>query len=164
MFEQTLGIMKLLCWVSLCLLRSTFLWNLRPHRSHENGLYPVCFLVWVIRLLLWLNAFPQTMHLCGFSPENIFFKNHLKYISMIFMCLSNTGCSWSRETHSWPEQGWYINNLGWAEAWSILNIGFGSCHGNIGEIKQKINFQEKCAFFLQIRTQWWLFGLLLIQT
>ena len=57
------------CWVSLCLLRSTFLWNARPHMSHENGLYPVCFLVWVIRLLLWLNAFPHTLHLWGFSPE-----------------------------------------------------------------------------------------------
>ena len=57
-----------LCWVSLCLLRSTFLWNDLAHMSHENGLYPVCFLVWVIRLLLWLNALPQTMHLCGFSP------------------------------------------------------------------------------------------------
>ena len=29
-------------------------------------------LVCVIRLLLWLKAFPQTMHLCGFSPEKIF--------------------------------------------------------------------------------------------
>ena len=58
-----------LCWVSLCLLRSTFLWKDLPHKSHENGLYPVCFLVWVIRLLLWLNALPQTMHLWGLSPE-----------------------------------------------------------------------------------------------
>ena len=64
------GLMSL-CWVSLCLLRSTFLWKDLTHKSHENGLYPVCFLLWVIKLLLWLNALPQTMHLCGFSPEKI---------------------------------------------------------------------------------------------
>ena len=58
-----------LCCVSLCLLRSTFLWKDLPHKSHENGLYPVCFLLCVIRLLLWLNALPQTMHLWGLSPE-----------------------------------------------------------------------------------------------
>lgn len=33
-------------------------------------LNPVCFRVWVIRLEDWLNAFPHTVHLCGFSPEN----------------------------------------------------------------------------------------------
>ena len=63
------------CCVSLCLLRSTFLWKDLTHKSHENGLYPVCFLVWVIKLLLWLNALPQTMHLCGFSPEKRIRRN-----------------------------------------------------------------------------------------
>lgn len=66
------------CCVSLCLLRSTFLWKPLPQRSQPNGLYPVCFLLCVMRLELWLNAFPHTWHLCGFSPEkhkwgNIFF-------------------------------------------------------------------------------------------
>lgn len=56
------------CWVSLCLLRSTFLWNARPHRSQAKGLKPVCLREWVMRFELWLNALPQTWHLCGFSP------------------------------------------------------------------------------------------------
>lgn len=57
------------CCVSLCLLRSTFLWKPLPQRSQANGLYPVCFLLCVMRLELWLNAFPHTWHLCGFSPK-----------------------------------------------------------------------------------------------
>ena len=73
--------LTLLCWVSLCLLKSTFLWNALPQRSQEKGLYPECFLVCVIRLLLWLNAFPQTTHLWGFSPKK-FVK--VKYQSKIF--------------------------------------------------------------------------------
>lgn len=56
------------CWVSLCLLRSTFLWNARPQRSQAKGLKPVCFLECVIRFDDWLNALPQTVHLWGFSP------------------------------------------------------------------------------------------------
>lgn len=58
----------LLCWVSLCLRKSTFLWNALPHVWQAKGLYPVCFLEWVIRFEDWLNALPQTEHLCGFSP------------------------------------------------------------------------------------------------
>lgn len=57
------------CWVSLCRLRSTFLWNALPHKSQANGLNPVCFLEWVMRFEDWLNALPQTVHLCGFSPK-----------------------------------------------------------------------------------------------
>lgn len=57
------------CCVSLCLLRSTFLWKPLPQRSQANGLYPVCFLLCVIRLELWLKAFPHTWHLWGFSPK-----------------------------------------------------------------------------------------------
>ena len=57
------------CWVSLCLRRSTFRWNARPQTSQANGLNPVCFLEWVIKLDDWLNALPHTEHLCGFSPN-----------------------------------------------------------------------------------------------
>lgn len=57
------------CWDSLCRRKSTLRWNAFWHNSHENGLYPVCFLECVIKFELWLNAFPQTLHLCGFSPE-----------------------------------------------------------------------------------------------
>lgn len=62
------------CWVSRCLLRSTFRWNARPQSSQANGLKPVCFLECVIRLLLWENALPHTWHLCGFSPETTNFE------------------------------------------------------------------------------------------
>lgn len=58
------------CWVSLCRLKSTFRWNALWHSSQANGLYPVCFLECVMRFELWLNAFPHTWHLCGFSPVN----------------------------------------------------------------------------------------------
>lgn len=58
------------CWVSLCLRRSTFRWKALPHRSQANGLKPVCFLEWVMRLEDWLKAFPHTVHLWGFSPGN----------------------------------------------------------------------------------------------
>ena len=43
-------------------------WKLLPQRSQLNGLYPVCFLLWVMRFEDWLKAFPQTTHLWGFSP------------------------------------------------------------------------------------------------
>lgn len=58
-----------LCWDSRCLLKSTFLWNARSQQSQANGLYPVCFLMWVIRFELWLKAFSQILHLWGFSPK-----------------------------------------------------------------------------------------------
>ncbi len=48
---------------------SIFTWKLLPHSSQLNGLNPVCFLEWVMRLEDWLNAFPHTTHLWGFSPE-----------------------------------------------------------------------------------------------
>ena len=57
------------CWESLCLLKSTFRWNLLSQSPQANGLYPVCFRMCVIRLLLWEKDFPQTTHLWGFSPE-----------------------------------------------------------------------------------------------
>lgn len=59
------------CWVSLCLRRSTLRWKARPQRSQANGLKPVCLRLWVIRLEDWLKALPHTWHLCGFSPVKI---------------------------------------------------------------------------------------------
>jgi hypothetical protein len=56
------------CWVSLWRRKSTFRWKARPHRSHANGLNPVCLRLWVIRFDDWLNALPHTWHLWGFSP------------------------------------------------------------------------------------------------
>ena len=38
-------------------------WKLLPQRSQVNGLNPVCFLLCVMRLEDWLNAFPHTTHL-----------------------------------------------------------------------------------------------------
>lgn len=78
------------CCVSLCLLRSTFLWKPLPQRSQANGLYPVCFLLCVMRLELWLNAFPHTWHLCGFSPK---FKKKKRFYSSsdcFFFCAKAT--------------------------------------------------------------------------
>lgn len=63
----TMGLSSV-CWVSLCRRKSTFLWKALPQRSHAKGLNPVCFLEWVMRFDDWLNALPQTVHLCGFSP------------------------------------------------------------------------------------------------
>ena len=57
------------CCVSTCRLRSTFLWNARPHAAHANGLNPVCLRLWVIKLDDWLNALPHSRHTYGFSPE-----------------------------------------------------------------------------------------------
>lgn len=56
------------CWLSWCRRRSTLRWKPLEQMSHPNGLKPVCFLLWVIRLELWLNALPHTWHLWGFSP------------------------------------------------------------------------------------------------
>lgn len=58
------------CCVSRCLRKSTFRWKPLPHRSQPKGLKPVCFRLWVMRLELWLKAFPHTWHLWGFSPES----------------------------------------------------------------------------------------------
>lgn len=65
------------CCVSRCLLRSTFRWKARPHRSHAKGLKPVCLREWVIRFELWLNALPQTWHLWGFSPVDKMYQSVL---------------------------------------------------------------------------------------
>lgn len=71
------------CWAIPSLLSLiTFLfiswesptWKLLPQRSQLKGLKPVCFRLWVIRFDDWLNALPQTMHLCGFSPEKVVTK------------------------------------------------------------------------------------------
>ena len=59
----------IMCCVSTCRRRSTFLWNARPHFVHAKGLNPECFLLCVIRLDDWLKALPHCRHLCGFSPE-----------------------------------------------------------------------------------------------
>ena len=56
------------CWESLCLLKSTFRWKRFSQIPHANGLYPLCFLMCVIKLEDWLNTFPHTTHLWGFSP------------------------------------------------------------------------------------------------
>lgn len=60
-----------LCWFSWCLRRSTLRWKPLEQMSHPKGLKPVCLRLWVIRLELWLNAFPHTWHLWGFSPAKI---------------------------------------------------------------------------------------------
>ena len=60
------------CWESLCRRKSTFLWNRFSQIPQANGLYPLCFLIWVIRLEDWLNTFPHTTHLCGFSPAMLY--------------------------------------------------------------------------------------------
>lgn len=80
------------CWVSLCLRRSTFRWNALPHRSQAKGLNPVCFLEWVMRLEDWLKALPHTVHLCGFSPgrNRNFVSQHVrKIISTKFTKIRN---------------------------------------------------------------------------
>lgn len=56
------------CWLSWCRRRSTLRWKPFEQMSHPKGLNPVCFLLWVIRLELWLKALPHTWHLWGFSP------------------------------------------------------------------------------------------------
>lgn len=71
------------CWVSLCLLRSTFLWKALPQRSQAKGLNPVCFRECVIKFELWLKAFPHTWHLWGFSPEtNKIYLLKIKQLNM----------------------------------------------------------------------------------
>lgn len=76
------------CCVSRCLRKSTFRWKPLPHRSQPKGLKPVCFRLWVMRLELWLKAFPHTWHLWGFSPahrrwekdrEKVWKKQHAAY-------------------------------------------------------------------------------------
>ena len=57
------------CCVSIWRRRSTFRWNARRHLWHWNGLKPVCFRLCVIKFDDWEKAFPQTIHLCGFSPR-----------------------------------------------------------------------------------------------
>lgn len=90
------------CCVSLCLLRSTFLWKPLPQRSQPNGLYPVCFLLCVMRLELWLNAFPHTWHLCGFSPEKhkwgfifflvwVYMSSNISYVYLLSSPQISTG-------------------------------------------------------------------------
>lgn len=69
-FYLTAGIHFRPCCVSRCLRKSTFRWKPLPHRSQPKGLKPVCFRLWVMRLELWLKAFPHTWHLWGFSPAS----------------------------------------------------------------------------------------------
>lgn len=58
------------CCVSIWRRKSTLRWKARKHLWHWNGLKPVCFRLCVIRFDDWEKAFPQTIHLCGFSPKN----------------------------------------------------------------------------------------------
>ena len=39
-----------------------------PHTSHLNGLSPVCVLMCVYKLLLWLHPLPHTSQLYDLSP------------------------------------------------------------------------------------------------
>ncbi len=57
------------CCVSIWRRKSTLRWNARKHLWHWNGLKPVCFRLCVIKFDDWENAFPQTIHLWGFSPK-----------------------------------------------------------------------------------------------
>lgn len=67
MLLLSLVLLELLCWVSACLRRSTFLWKALP-QAQEKGLNPVCLREWVIKLDDWEKLFPQVMHWWGFSP------------------------------------------------------------------------------------------------
>lgn len=82
------------CWLSWCLRRSTLRWKPLPQMSHPNGLKPVCFLLWVIKLELWLNALPHTWHLWGFSPTKLNTHNTHKIICMkrLQPCFKNQAC------------------------------------------------------------------------
>lgn len=81
------------CCVSRCLRKSTFRWKPLPHRSQPKGLKPVCFRLWVMRLELWLKAFPHTWHLWGFSPasrrwerERLWKRQHAAYVGPQQIC------------------------------------------------------------------------------
>ena len=102
--------------------------------------WPECLRVWVMRLLLWLKAFPHTTHLCGFSPViiTVIIITLIIIISIetflldklgIYTCCQkvfceilwvlfykngscqNLCCTHSPETHIWPKPFWYINNF-----------------------------------------------------
>lgn len=84
------------CWLSWCLRRSTLRWKPLEQMSHPNGLKPVCFLLWVMRLELWLNALPHTWHLCGFSPAEVI-TVFVKELQILFRqnddnCTISCGC------------------------------------------------------------------------
>lgn len=76
------------CCVSRCLRKSTFRWKPLPHRSQPKGLKPVCFRLWVMRLELWLKAFPHTWHLWGFSPTSR--RQERKGVKEATCCLCRT--------------------------------------------------------------------------
>ena len=63
---------------SRCRLRSTFRLKDMPQRKQAKGLKPECFRVCVMRFELCEKAFPQTTHLCGFSPVEIISVEQLR--------------------------------------------------------------------------------------
>ena len=109
------------CWESLCRRKSTFLWNRFSQIPQANGLYPLCFLIWVIRLEDWLNTFPHTTHLCGFSPAMLYndikislwrIKSHLLYFTELkpintilpvcmYVCFFMSDFWWNRFPQYW---------------------------------------------------------------
>lgn len=51
----------------LCRLRPTLCVKDLPQCSHTNGFSPVCCLIWLRKLLFWLNRLSHTSHLKGNS-------------------------------------------------------------------------------------------------
>ena len=125
--------------------------------------WPECLRVWVMRLLLWLNAFPHTTHLCGFSPVIIIIiiiivafiflyklrvytccqKAFCEILWVLFYkngSCQNLCCTHSPETHIWPKPFWYINNFTRTHTDCILHqqkVGISSLR-NIGSVSQYI--------------------------
>lgn len=55
-------------WVLRCLIRCEFWLNFFPHSWHVKGFSPVWVLWCVWRLVFWLKHFPHHEHLYGFIP------------------------------------------------------------------------------------------------
>ena len=88
------------CCESMCRRRSTLRWKAREQRWHWNGLKPVCFRLWVMRFDDWEKAFPQTRHLCGFSP---------KYISRIRFIPQQSSTRYEMRSISWERRSAYVS-------------------------------------------------------
>ena len=80
-----------LCWASMCLFKSILRWNLFSQEVHPNGLYPLCFLICVIRLDDWLNDLWHTTQVWGFSPNGkrikLIFSNSLSSIVILLFSM-----------------------------------------------------------------------------
>lgn len=83
------------CCESMCRRRSTLRWKAREQRWHWNGLKPVCFRLCVMRFDDWEKAFPQTRHLCGFSP---------KYTSIIRSIPKQSSTRYEMRSISWERK------------------------------------------------------------